>query len=484
MPYDNGNRTLEKISQVTSIMKSMQGLQTQEMEQGNVQMRGMLLQRELQGPSEREKFNFEQGKFAEQQRAEQVKYALTKFTELSKESSPATKAVMMGHMENMWVMMSPLEKETSKMIYDHSPLNPIEQKSVWWDSTMRAPQVTADPMKDIYAYGLQVKNLKDFQRQKVKFVTGEMPPEEKLFAISETMNVYTGSDGKTQVLSSGDLALDQKAKEHGTTPGALRASGGVVYGPEIEIAVSGHVFKTRTAYNAIEEKSMPSRTVPVKTGERNLDTEEEKLKDFAVAYANKDTEGKTDGSKTYNTVMARLEQGKSREWIIENVLKKLYPGFNFAFVDPGEFSALPIFGGYSPGKTETLTYWRGEEIELFTKDGKKVRYFYDHSSSRVMDDQGRLITNDLVGFETMIKSMTLEEVKKAAAGAEPVVQPKPVEPRVVQPKPVTAPTPVESAETEREKKFQAQTEKMSEKLNSILKWLEENTGKGSIPRVR
>jgi hypothetical protein len=351
---------------------------------------------------------------------------------------------------------------------------------------MRAPQVNADPSKDLYAYGLQVKNLKDFQRQRTKFVTGEMPPDEKLFSIAEGMFVYTGTSGKTQILSSADLGLAQIAEEYGTTPGALAANGGIVYTPEKEVNVSGHIFKTRTPYNAIERKVLPAENVPVKTGERNLDAEESALKDFAVAYANQDTDGKTPASKMYIEVKARQDQGEPLEWIAKNILTKRFPGFNFAVVDPGTFSSWPIWGGYSPSKTEVLTYWRGEETAVYTKDKVQLGYYYDHLSSKVMDNQGRVISNDLPSLIARIGSMTEAEIIEAAKGGKgkAVEEPK----ALVAPKPVAAKPPelkpMESAESDREKKFQVQTEKIAENLKSILKWLEENTGKGTIPRAR
>jgi hypothetical protein len=324
----------------------------------------------------------------------------------------------------------------------------------------------------------------------------------KIIPLAENVFAVRGENDKVGIQRSEDMALDQTAKEFGTTPGAIIANNGVVYGTEREVNIAGHTFKTKSVYNVLERKSMPAEFVPVKTGERNLDAEEHQLKDFAVAYANSDTTGKTDGSKMYNMVKARLSEGKSREWITENVLKQFYPGFNFAFIDPGVLNSWKFWAGYSQGDTEVLTYWRGQEIGIPTKDGVQLSYYYDHSTGKVMDNQGRVIANELPGFSAKIGGMTKEEIITAAKGKEPVAQPKPlVEPKAA-PAKITVSSSMDSAELERERKFKVQTEQIAGKLEVVmqsakeigidmskplaetLKWLNENAGKGSIPRVR
>jgi hypothetical protein len=484
---ENDMEAIDIISRVATAATALRKLSGQDPESQNQLMRGMLLRRELEGPSEREKFNFEQGKFAEQQRTEQVKYTLSKFSELAKEASPATKSVMMGHIESLWSVMSPIERTASKMIYDHSPMNPIEQKATYWDSTMKAPQVNAEAMKDPYAFGQQLFNLDDYHQQRQNFLTGVPIQKRKIIGIGGDTFAYRGDDDKVSILSTADMALQQTAKEFGTTPGALLTSGGKNYGPERELGIAGHTFKVRSVYNAIERKAEPTEYIPVKTGERDLGPIEEKLRDFSTAYMNKDTSGKTDGSKLYNVVKARMDEGKPFEWIVENIMKVHYPGFNFALVDQGTFSSWPIWGGYAPSDTEVMTFWKGGAISLPAKDspaGEGMLYYYDHSEGKVFDRSGRMVSDSLPTWATHIGSMTREELKTAATKGKTVA---PVAPQkkaeVVKPRKVEE-TADQRAEVERERRFQEQTKKISENLKAMMKWIGELSGRGSISRIR
>lgn len=294
MPYYRNDRddrddmsALSIVTKVAAAAGALTRLQGAGQEQENAQMRGMLLKRELQGPSEREKFQFEQAKFGEQQRAEQIKYALTKFTELSKESSPATKAVLMGHMENMWSMMTPVERETSKMVYAHSPLNPIEQKATWWDNTMRAPQVNADPTKDPYAYGVQILNLDDYNQKREHFIANVPINKTRVKPIAADVFVVRGDNDKVSILTSADMGLAQIAEKHGTTPGAILANNGFVYGTEREVMVGGVLSKVRDVYDAIGGKAAGTQLTPTAGSVATLDKEQQDLQDLLAAWVRK-----------------------------------------------------------------------------------------------------------------------------------------------------------------------------------------------------
>lgn len=400
---------LTQLTQAMTLMRGFQSMQTAETEQENAQLRGILLKRELEGPGPAEKFEFEQQKFAETQRHEHIKFALTTFNQLAKESSPANKAVLMEHMGRLWGSMSKPEQAAAQMIYDHSPLNPIEQKATWWDNTMKAPQVTAEAQKDPYAYALQLFNQDDYFQQRQHFTAGVPISKRKVIGLGGDLYGIRDEHDKVSVMTTGEMGLEQTAKRFGTTVGALLTENGKHYGPEREVSIAGHTFKTRSVYDAIGNKDLPPEYVPVKTGEKALGAVEEKLKDFAVAYGNADKSGKGDASNLYKLVEARLGEGKSRDWVIDNILKQQFPGYNFSFLEPGEKSMLPYWG-YSKSATQTLSFWKGEQIGLQTRDGKMKGFYYDHSEGKVMDSVGHVISNDLPSFAAKIGSMSESEL--------------------------------------------------------------------------
>jgi len=281
---------------------------------------------------------------------------------------------------------------------------------------MKAPQVMADPEKDPYAYGVQLFNQDDYFQQRQNFVTGSPINKRKILGIGGDRYAYRGDDERVSVMSTTDMALQQTAKEHGTTIGALLASGGKVFGPDREISVGGYVFKERSVYNAIEGKQLAPESVPVKSGGAPLAGVENEIRNLATAYALQDMKGKTEGARNYQAIRAKLDAGMSYEWVAKNILKPAYPGYNFAFVDPGSFSSWPIWGGYSHGEAEVMTYWRGEALGIPTSDGKQMSYYYDHQGSKVFDSQGRMISGSLLEFAAKIGSMTMEELKGVAKG--------------------------------------------------------------------
>jgi len=90
--------------------------------------------RELQGPSEGEKWK-------EEQRKEQVKSAIGMFSELYKTASPANKKVLGEKMGSLWGMMGPGERAEVEMIVSHTPINPRVQKAMWFEESNPAPRM-------------------------------------------------------------------------------------------------------------------------------------------------------------------------------------------------------------------------------------------------------------------------------------------------------------------------------------------------------
>ena len=397
------------IQRVAGAIGALQRLQIGAAELEEKGLRRQLLERELEGPSEREQY-------LEKQRSEQVKLVLTTFSQLSKESSLATKSILMEHMQSLWGAMTPFERTASKMVYEHSPLNPIAQKAAWWDQTMPAPKVTADPKVDLYAYTEQVFHQDDYFQQRQNFISGVPIQRLRIKPIGEGVFGIRGEDGKVGVMTSDDLQLDQTAKELNTTMGALVASNGVHSFPPREIAIGDNVFKVTDRYDAIGRKKLSPSFVPVKGGKDNLPGEEKRILDFAVAFGIRDDSGKTDGSRLYKEIMARRDEGKDFGWISKVILEPRFPGYHFALVDPGKMSGWPIWGGYAPSDTETLTYWRGEITGLPTKDGRLVEYYYDGSKSQVFDPEGRMVSNSLPEWAGRIASKTMDELQAEASG--------------------------------------------------------------------
>jgi len=420
MPDQNDMTAIDIVSRVASAAGAMQRLQGAGQEQENAQMRGMLLARELSGPSEQDKFQFEQGKFVEQQRAEQVKYALTKFTELSKESSPATKAVMMGHMENIWFMMSPVERATLGMVYAHSPLNPIEQKATYWDSTMRIPQVNAKASEDPYAYGTQIFNLDDYNQQRANFVSGVPIQKRKIIGVADGVFAVRGDDDKVSIMRSEDLAGEQLGKKHGKSFGSILANNGLVFGEKQTVMVGGVLSEAVSVYNAIEGKPVGTRVTPTAGAVATLDKEQQDLQDLLVSWVTKDIGGKTQGSRVYTAVQKMLDNGASMEEAIEYV-KEIYPGRNFRIEGAGKFrgisSLLPWNWGdaYVEGPKERIISWPGIAIKLNAKNGSKVGY-YDARSGKVYGGSGKMIADNLEELQAYIATRTIEELDKEAEG--------------------------------------------------------------------
>ena len=425
MPYYRNDRddtsALSIVTKVVAAAGALTRLQGAGQEQENAQMRGMLLERELQGPSERDKFQFEQAKFGEQQRAEQIKYALTKFSELSKESSPATKAVMMGHMENIYAMMTPVEREVSKMVLAHSPLNPIEQKSVWWDATMRAPQVNADPTKDPYAYGVQILNLVVYTQKRENFIANVPINKTRIKPIAADVFVVRGDNDKVGIMTSMDLGLAQIAEKHGTTPGAILANNGLVYGTEQEVMVGGVLSKVRSVYDALGGKAAGMQITPTAGSVATLDKEQQDLQDLLASWVTKDVTGKTQGSRVYAGVQKMLDNGASMDEAMEYV-KNVYPGRNFRIEGVGKQtlrSQIPFIGGlfdaYAEGPKERIVSWPGNPIELKAKNGSKVGY-YDARSGKVYGGSGKKIADNLDELRDYIAARTVEELDKEMGG--------------------------------------------------------------------
>lgn len=418
---ENDMEAIDIISRVATAATALRKLSGQDPESQNALMRGMLLRRELEGPSEREKFNFEQGKFAEQQRTEQVKYTLSKFSELAKEASPATKSVMMGHIESLWNVMSPIERTASKMIYDHSPMNPIEQKATYWDSTMKAPQVNADPSKDPYAYGIQVLNLDDYHQQRQNFLTGTPIHKRRIAEISAGVFAVRGENDKVSVMSSQDLALQQTADEHNTSPGALLANNGYVYGADREVMVGGVLSRVRNVYDALNRKAAPAEVTPTSGSIAGLEKNQQDLQDFLASWAGKDDSKKTQGSRVYVAAQKMLDQ-KASESEVFNFVKSIYPGWNFKIEGQGTQtlrSRIPLIGGlfeaYAEGEKERIIAWPGNATQVQTKNGAFVVY-YDARMGKVYDPSGRIVSNSLDELRNYAATRTMDEIKKEAKG--------------------------------------------------------------------
>lgn len=419
--YDQGDwgTGLRALGGAVAVARGMQNLWDAPLESENKELRGLVLRRELEGPSPREKFAFEQEREQRSRRDEQAKIVMTAFSEMAKTASPADSKLLEEHFNRFHALLTPAEQEATRMIYNNSMLNPMRKKGEWFDEMIPGgpPKVTADPTKDIYGYSVQMQNMKEYQRRKTGYMTGQVPAQEKLYGIAEGIFNYVTDDGKLQVLSSADLKFDQIAKEHGTTTGALLASGGVVEGKEHEISVDGNIFKTRTRFNALEGKRLPDEVIPVK-GAGVSGQVEEKIRDFSAAFSNRDDSGKTDGSKMYLKLMRWLDESMP----LKEVVKRLqydFPGYNFAFVDPGDFDSWTKWGGYAPSDTQTLIHWKGERVGVFTKDNEPLEYYYDHSSQppRVYDRMGRVVANDLRAWRDFIGGKTEGEVRGEAKGA-------------------------------------------------------------------
>lgn len=416
-----GRSSTERSLDALKLYRGFQGVMAAEAEQENTALRGMLLRRELAGPSEAQKFQFEQQKFVEQQRHENVKFALTTFNQLSKESSPATKAVLMEHMGRLWGSMNPAEQASAKMIYDHSPLNPIEQKATWWDSTMQAPKVTAEAAKDPYAYGVQLFNQDDYFQQRQNFIAGTPIQRRRIISVSPDTFAVRDEAGKVSILTSADMALRQVADEHNTTPGALLADNGFVYSPEREVMVGGVLSKVRNKFDAIRKQPAGVEVTPTSGAIGALAKDQQDIQDFLASWAGKDVAGKTQGSRVYKSAQTMLDAGVGSAEVMSWV-KSVYPGWNFKVEKPGKQtlrSRIPVIGGwfdaYAEGDEERLVAWPGSAMEVKASDGKFVIY-HDPRTGKVYDPGGKIISNGLDELTNYVSGKTMAQIKGEAKG--------------------------------------------------------------------
>jgi hypothetical protein len=327
----------------------------------------------------------------------------------------------MGHMENMWSMMSPVERETSKMIYDHSPLNPIEQKANYWDTTMRAPQVNADPTKDPYAFGIQMFNLDDYNQKRENFVAGSPIQKRKIIGIADGLFAVRGDDDKVSIMRSEDLAGEQLGKKHGKSFGSILANNGLVFGEKQTVMVGGVLSEAVSVYNAIEDKPAGIRVTPTAGSAATLDKEQQDLQDLLAAWVTKDVTGKTQGSRVYTAVQKLLDNKASMDEAMD-FIKSVYPGRNFRVEGAGEQTLrgrIPLIGGffdaYAEGAKERIISWPGVPVKLEAKDGSKVGY-YDARSGKVYGGSGKKISDDLDELRAYIAAKTIGELDTEMGG--------------------------------------------------------------------
>ena len=91
-------------------------------------------QRELRGPSPREKYQ-------EEQRSEQIGSALEMFGNLYKTASPSSRKILGEQLGSLWGLMNSAEKTKYQMLVSHTPINPRVQKAMWFEETNPRPRM-------------------------------------------------------------------------------------------------------------------------------------------------------------------------------------------------------------------------------------------------------------------------------------------------------------------------------------------------------
>ena len=93
-------------------------------------------QRELAGPSPREKY-------WEEQRSEQVGSALEMFGNLYKTASSSSRKILGEKITSLWGLMNESDRTKYKMLVSHTPVNPRVQKAMWFEETNPRPTMDA-----------------------------------------------------------------------------------------------------------------------------------------------------------------------------------------------------------------------------------------------------------------------------------------------------------------------------------------------------
>jgi len=405
-------------SGLLGMISTLERMKSSEIEQENSQLRGMILARELAGPGPEEKFALERGKEEERVRHEQAKFAVTTFSELSKDASPANKAVMVEHLRSFYPSLGPGEQAAVKMVYDHSPMNPIEQKRDWWDKTHKPPQVTADPSKDPYAYGAQLFNVDDYYQMEHNYVSGVPVQRRRMIGVGEGIFAVRDDKDKVSILRSEDMKLEDVSERFKTTPGAILANGGLVYGENRRVVVGGVESDARTVYDAVHDKQIGVEVNPTSGSLASLSKEQQDLQDLLVSWAGKDIGGKTQGSRVYTAAQKMLGEGATMDEALEFV-KSVYPGWNFRLESAGKtrrvFRYLPWVDAYAEGDKERIIAWPGVAIELKAKDGSKKAY-HDARSGKVYGGSGKKISDNLDELRGDFATKTIAEIDKEMAG--------------------------------------------------------------------
>lgn len=91
-------------------------------------------QRDLEGPSPREKYT-------ESQRSEMVGSALEMYGNLLKTASPSSKKILGEKMTSLWGLMNEGDRTKYKMLVSHTPINPDVQKAMWFEETNPRPRM-------------------------------------------------------------------------------------------------------------------------------------------------------------------------------------------------------------------------------------------------------------------------------------------------------------------------------------------------------